>query len=205
MATRRLRVGSGVCLIIERDPITTAKQVASIDQLSGGRVEFGIGAGWNLEEMANHGTDPRERFAVFGERIEAMKSMWTEDEATYHGQHVNFERIWIWPKPTQRPYPPILVGGHGKRVLERVHSYGDGWMATHRAGAIDRINELRAGDTDRRMTVTVSGVPADPRVLDMYAAAGVDRVNFWVPSAPRGPVERALDEYERAIAEHRGE
>src|SRR3954447_15499548 len=98
-ATRRLRVGSGVCLVVERDPIVTAKEVASVDVLSGGRLELGVGAGWNREEMANHGTDPRTRMAVLRERIEAMLQIWTQDEATYHGEHVNFERIWSWPKP----------------------------------------------------------------------------------------------------------
>lgn len=111
--TRRLRIVSGICLVIERDPIITAKEVASIDALSGGRVEFGVGAGWNREEMANHGTDPRLRMAVLAERVQAMKAIWTEDEATFKGKHVSFERIWSWPKPAQRPHPPVLVGGYG--------------------------------------------------------------------------------------------
>ena len=105
-ATSRLRVGSGVCLVIERDPIITAKEVASVDFMSGGRFEFGVGAGWNREEMANHGTDPRVRMAVMRERIEAMKAIWTSDEASYAGEHVSFDRIWSWPKPAQRPHPP---------------------------------------------------------------------------------------------------
>src|ERR1700677_433735 len=119
-ATSRLRVGSGICLVIERDPIITAKEVASIDHLSGGRFEFGVGAGWNREEMENHGTDPRVRMAVMVERIEAMKAIWTQDEASYRGRHVSFERIWSWPKPAQRPHPPVLVGGNGPTVLDRV-------------------------------------------------------------------------------------
>ena len=109
-ATSRLRVGSGICLIIERDPIVTAKEVASVDHLSGGRMEFGVGAGWNREEMQNHGTDPRTRMALMRERVEAMKAIWTQEEASYAGEYVTFDRIWSEPKPAQRPHPPVLVG-----------------------------------------------------------------------------------------------
>src|SRR5207248_8652026 len=118
--TRDLRVGTGICLLNERDPITTAKAIATLDRLSGGRFLFGVGAGWNREEMENHGTDPRRRLAVMRERIEAMKEIWTEDEASYRGEFVNFERIWAWPKPVQKPHPPVMVGGNGKRVIDRV-------------------------------------------------------------------------------------
>jgi probable F420-dependent oxidoreductase len=116
-ATSKLRVASGICLVTERDPIVTAKEVASVDDLSGGRMEFGVGAGWNREEMLNHGTDPRTRMALMAERVEAMKAIWTQDEASYHGSYVDFERIWSWPKPAQRPHPPVLVGGNGPTVL----------------------------------------------------------------------------------------
>src|SRR5207302_6113165 len=127
-ATERLRVGTGICLVVERDPITTAKEVASLDRLSGGRFLFGVGAGWNVEEMRNHGTDASRRFGLMRERIEAMKAIWTQDEASYHGRYVNFDRIWCWPKPAQRPHPPVLVGGNAPRVLDRVVKYGDHWM-----------------------------------------------------------------------------
>ena len=130
-ATSRLRVGSGICLVVERDPIITAKEVASVDYLSGGRFEFGVGAGWNREEMANHGTDPRRRMALLRERVEAMKAIWTSDEASYAGEYVAFERIWSWPKPAQRPHPPILVGGNGPGVLDRVLAFGDAWFPNH--------------------------------------------------------------------------
>ena len=116
-ATSRLRVGTGVCLVIQRDPIITAKETASADYLSGGRFEFGVGAGWNREEMANHGTDPRKRMAVLRERVEAIKAIWTTDEASYSGEFVQFDRIWSWPKPAQRPHPPVIVGGEGPTVL----------------------------------------------------------------------------------------
>jgi probable F420-dependent oxidoreductase len=203
-ATTRLRVGSGICLVVERDPITTAKEVASVDYLSGGRFEFGVGAGWNREEMANHGTDPRQRMAVMRERVEAMKEIWTSDEASYAGEYVKFERIWSWPKPAQRPHPPVLVGGDGPGVLDRVLAFGDAWMPNHGpSGILTRAAELRSR-ADRFVSLQVMGVPADPAVFEAYAAAGFDRVVHWLPSAGRGVVERALDGYEAAIAEFTG-
>ena len=203
-ATSRLRVGSGICLLVERDPITTAKEVASVDHLSGGRFLFGIGAGWNREEMANHGTDPRRRMAVLRERVEAMKVIWTCEEASYAGEHVAFERIWSWPKPAQWPHPPVLVGGNGPGVLDRVLSFGDAWFPNHSDDVLRRAADLRAR-ADRPVGLMVMGVPADAKVLEAYAAAGFQRAVHWLPSAPRGPVERALDRYETAIAELYGE
>jgi len=203
-ATSRLRVGSGVCLVIERDPIITAKEVASVDHLSGGRLEFGVGAGWNREEMENHGTDPRRRMAVLRERVEAMKQIWTQDEATYHGEHVSFDRIWSWPKPAQRPHPPVLVGGLGPTVHERVLAFGDAWFPNHAPTVLERARELRAR-ADRHVDLMVMSVPADPRVLEQYQQAGFQRVVHWLPSYPRGPVERALEEWESAIADLHGE
>src|SRR5437588_3687902 len=141
-ATERILLATGICLVIERDPITTAKEVASLDRLSEGRFLFGVGAGWNLEEMENHGTDPRRRFSLMRERIEAMKAIWTEDEASYHGELVDFDPIWSWPKPVQKPHPPVLVGGNGERVLERVVAFGDEWMPNRVAGLRERIQEL---------------------------------------------------------------
>jgi probable F420-dependent oxidoreductase len=203
-ATSRLRVGSGVCLVIQRDPIITAKEVASIDFLSGGRFEFGVGGGWNREEMANHGTDPRRRMNVLRERVEAMKEIWTSDEASYSGEFVNFDRILSWPKPAQRPHPPVLVGGNGPTVGDRVLSFGDAWFPNYSPeGILDRAAELksRAG---RPISLQVMGIPADPKVLETYAAAGFDRAVHWLPSAQRGPVERAFDKFETAIAEYTG-
>jgi probable F420-dependent oxidoreductase len=207
-ATRSLRVGSGICLIIERDPIVTAKVVASIDHLSGGRVDFGVGAGWNREEMANHGTDPKRRFGLMRERVEAMKAIWTEDEASYHGEQVDFDRIWSWPKPAQHPHPPVMVGGNGPKVIDRVLRYGDAWMPQHRHGnAIQRIAELRrrAVEAGRgSIPVVVFGVPAKAAVLAEYEQAGADRAVHWLPAAQRGPVEEALERFEGAVAELRG-
>lgn len=204
-ATTRLRIGSGICLLIERDPITTAKEVASVDFLSGGRVDFGIGAGWNREEMQNHGTDPRHRMAILRERVEAMKAIWTQDEATYHGDHVAFDRIWSWPKPAQRPHPPVLVGGNGPTVIERVLGFGDAWMPNHaRDHIIERSRELKAR-AERSVDLMVMGVPADPRILAEYEEAGFRRAIHWLPSAGRGSVEAALDRFEGAVAEAHGE
>src|SRR5215510_3238680 len=121
--TERIRLGTGICLVVERDPITTAKEVATLDLLSGGRFLFGIGGGWNREEMENHGTDPKQRFKVMRERVLAMKEIWTKEEPSYRGRFVRFDPIWSWPKPVQRPHPPILIGGSGDRVLERVVEY----------------------------------------------------------------------------------
>ena len=205
VATTRLRVGSGICLLIERDPITTAKEVASIDVLSGGRVEFGVGAGWNREEMANHGTDPRKRMAILRERVEAMKAIWTQDEATYQGDHVAFERIWSWPKPAQRPHPPVIVGGNGPTVLDRVLSFGDAWMPNYMPeGLVERAEELVAR-AERPVDLMVMGIPADPRALELFERAGFRRALYWLPSANRGPVESSLERLETAVAELHGE
>lgn len=203
-ATTKLRVGSGICLVIERDPIITANEVASVDHLSGGRFEFGVGAGWNREEMRNHGTDPRKRMAIMAERIEAMKAIWTQHEASYTGEHVAFERILSYPKPAQRPHPPVLVGGGGPTVLDRVLAFGDAWFPNHGSGIFERIEQLRAR-ADRPVEVHVIGVPADPRELERVRDAGVRRALHWLPSGARGPVERALERWEAAIAELNGE
>jgi probable F420-dependent oxidoreductase len=201
-ATSRLRVGSGICLVVERDPIVTAKEVASVDHLSGGRLEFGVGAGWNREEMANHGTDPRTRMRLMHERVDAMKAIWTQDEASYHGRFVDFERIWSWPKPAQRPHPPVLVGGNGPGAIDRAAAFGDAWFPNFaRGGVLERIPEAR----ERGIPVTVMGVPADAGVLEQLREAGVQRVVRWVPSAGRSVIERALERFEAAVAELNGE
>lgn len=206
-ATSSLRVGSGICLVVERDPIHTAKAVASVDHLSGGRFEFGVGAGWNREEMANHGTDPRVRMTVLRERVEAMQAIWTSDEASYHGQYVDFDRIWSWPKPAQRPYPPVLVGGNGPTVFDRVLAVGDVWFPNYAPeGVLERIPELRAraAEAGREIPVYLMGVPADAAALERCREAGVARAVHWLPSANRGVVEPALERWERAFAEING-
>jgi probable F420-dependent oxidoreductase len=203
-ATERIKVGTAICLLVERDPITTAKEVASLDRLSGGRFIFGIGAGWNLDEMRNHGTDPERRFALLRERVEACKTIWTEEEASYHGEFVDFERIVCRPAPLQQPHPPILVGGSGPRVHERVLAYGDGWFPNRIPPddhMIARIEELqRLGEQAGRgaIPVTLQIPPRDPAVLERYEEAGVTRVVHMLragDAAEPGSAERKLDEW----------
>jgi probable F420-dependent oxidoreductase len=205
--TTRLRVGTGICLVNERDPITTAKLVSSLDDLSGGRFEFGVGAGWNREEMRNHGTDPRTRMRLVGERVQAMKEIWTNAAASYHGEFVDFDEIWQWPKPAQRPHPPVLVGGGGPTVLDRVLAFGDAWFPNWGEVANDvedRVAELRSR-AERPIDVMAMGVPADPAVLERCERLGMTRVVRWLPSHGRGPVEAALGRWEAAIADHLGD
>ena len=195
-ATEKLLVGTGVCLVIERDPIITAKEVASVDVVSGGRFLFGVGAGWNLEEMQNHGTDPRRRFSLLRERIEAMKAIWTEDEAEYHGERVDFEPIWCWPKPLQKPHPPILVGGNAEKALERVVVFGDEWMPNRVTGLTEKIAALgRLAEQAGRdpIPITLYGAKPDPDRIERGEKAGVHRCVFFVPPAGAGETERALD------------
>ena len=207
MATERLLLATGICLVIERDPITTAKEVASLDHVSGGRLLFGVGAGWNEEEMENHGTDPRQRFGVMHERIEAMKAIWTEDEAQYHGRYVNFDPIWSWPKPVQKPHPPILVGGNGPKVLDRVLAYGDEWMPNG-LGDEERFFARVAGLQERAraagrdsIPVTFSGAPGKPDLIARLANAGIHRCVFYVRPAPAGEIERQVDKRAALVEE----
>ncbi len=183
--------------MIERDPIITAKEVASLDRLSGGRFLFGVGAGWNLEEMENHGTDPHRRFSLMRERVEAMKAIWTQDEVEYHGEHVDFDPIWSWPKPVQQPYPPVLVGGNGPKVLERVVAFGDEWMPNRVTGLTDRVAELNrlAAEAGRDpIPVTLSGARPDPELIERGEQVGVHRCSFYIDPADAGETERQLDE-----------
>ena len=203
-ATERLRLGTGICLIVERDPIVTAKAVASLDFLSGGRFEFGIGGGWNREEMRNHGTDPRRRFSIMRERILAMKEIWTNDEPEFHGEHVDFDALWSWPKPVQDPHPPVLVGGIGEKVLDRVLDYGDEWMP-NRAEPEElapRIAELRER-AGRHVPVSYYAAPPEDDFIERLAAAGVDRALLDVPSEGADTVLPLLERYAELAARHR--
>jgi probable F420-dependent oxidoreductase len=198
--TRELRVGTGICLVVERDPITTAKAAATLDFLSSGRFLFGVGAGWNLEEMRNHGTDPKRRFTLMKERVEAIKAIWTKDEASYNGEFVEFDRIWAWPKPVQKPHPPVMVGGNGRQALDRVLAYGDEWLPEPEDGLVYRMYELqaRARESDRSpVPITVYG--ADPADAERYAQAGAHRCVYWLPA--RGPEDtvRRLEELARWV------
>jgi probable F420-dependent oxidoreductase len=205
-ATERLRIGTGICLVIERDPITLAKEVASVDFISGGRFLFGIGAGWNLEEMENHGTNPAQRWKLLRERVQAMKAIWAEDEAEFHGEFVNFDPIWSWPKPVQKPHPPILVGGDGPRVLQRVVEYGDGWMPipgrsqTPLPERIAELNRLAAEAGRGPIPVSVYGTQPLPEVIQQYAEAGVERCIFWLPATPAEEALPLLDRWAELAA-----
>jgi probable F420-dependent oxidoreductase len=204
-ATTTLRMGTGICLVVERDPITTAKEVASVDMISGGRFEFGVGAGWNKEEMRNHGTDPDTRFGLMRERIEAMKEIWTHDEAEYHGKHVDFDPIWSWPKPVQDPHPPILVGGTGPKALDRVLRFGDVWMPNRIAEPAwlkDRIAELRER-AGRHFPVTYFGADATDEFIDAIADAGVDRALLQLPDENPDTVLGLVEQYAELAARHR--
>jgi probable F420-dependent oxidoreductase len=200
-------VGSGICLVVERDPIVTAKEVASIDYLSGGRFDFGVGAGWNREEMRNHGTDPRTRMRLMADRIAAMKAIWTQDEASYEGEFVTFERIWSWPKPVQRPHPPVLVGGNGPGTEDRVLAFGDEWLPqsgplADMAEFRQRVTALRqrAADAGRgRIPVTVFGAPPDKGLLAEFAAAGADRCLLALAHLDASQTLATLDDWVRLI------
>jgi alkanesulfonate monooxygenase SsuD/methylene tetrahydromethanopterin reductase-like flavin-dependent oxidoreductase (luciferase family) len=166
-------------------------------------VDFGVGAGWNREEMRHHGTDPRRRFAVLRERVLAMKAIWTEDEPAFHGEHVDFDPIWSWPKPVQRPHPPVLVGGTGPRVLDRVLEYGDGWIPNTMDldDLAARTAELR-DRAGRRVPVTYFGARADPATVERLDAAGVDRALFMLPSAPEAEVLARIERCAELAARH---
>ena len=199
VVTERIGLGTGVCLVVERDPIATAKAAASVDRLTGGRLLFGVGAGWNEEEMRNHGTDPRRRFSIMRERVEAIKEIWTSEEASYHGEHVDFDRIWCWPKPVADPHPPVIVGGHGKKVLDRVLAFGDEWMPNRigdDAKISARIARLRRmGEEAGRgpIPTTLANATTDPEVLELYEESGVHRALFWVRQGDESDLERRLD------------
>ena len=204
--TERLMLGTGICLVIERDPITLGKEVASLDFISGGRVLFGIGGGWNREEMENHGTDPTRRWKVLRERIEAMQQIWTEDAAEYHGEFVDFDPIWQWPKPVQKPHPPVIIGGDGANTLQRVVRYGDGWMPIGRRAdfkaRIDELNRLSAEAGRADIPVTIFGAAPKPDVIDAYAEAGVERLLFHLPPAPRDEVLPLLEQRAELARQH---
>jgi probable F420-dependent oxidoreductase len=208
LATTRLRVGSAICLVPQHEPIGMAKSVASVDHLTGGRFEFGIGAGWNEPEIRNHGIDPAHRFAIMREYVEAMQQIWTHDRAAYHGKFVSFDPIFSWPKPVQTPQPPILIGGAGPRVVDRVLAYGDVWIPNYDERVLQRAAELRSRAADLGKSVKVYVMLSarfDPRVLESLEAAGIERAMLWLPSAGPDRIERAMDAFEAALADLRGE
>lgn len=212
MVTTRLRVATGICLLVERDPIVTAKEVASLDRLSNGRVLFGIGGGWNAEEMENHGTNFRTRWRLLRERVLAMKAIWTQEEAEFHGEFVRFDKLWSYPKPVQRPHPPILMGGDGPTTFDRVVEYCDGWMPIGGRGALpvaDRVAALRrraerAGRDPASLSVSIWGAKPDRGAIEEMERAGVDRAIFNLPCAGADAVLPSLDAYTALIGPGRG-
>lgn len=199
-ATKTLRLGTGICLIPQRDPIVTAKSVASLDRMSGGRFELGIGGGWNVEEMENHGAKYATRFKLMRERMLAMKEIWTKETATFHGEFVNFDAIWCHPKPVQRPHPPILHGGETDHTLRRIVEFCDGWFPRARPDTDPRefIGRLRqVAGTARRdwstLSITVFRAPSDAAKLAKYREAGIQRVLLEIPDLDRDGILKHLD------------
>jgi probable F420-dependent oxidoreductase len=206
-ATTKLRLGTGICLLTERDPIVTAKAVASADLISNGRFELGIGAGWNAEEMANHGTVFETRFRLMADRAKAMKAIWTNDEASYEGEFTRFERIWSWPKPVQKPHPPILLGGNTKHTLRRVMDFGDGWFPFGQRGFDPQVGMQRLRETAeearrdvRSVSTTLFGGEPERAYLDRCRAAGIDRVLLGLPSEAGDAILPLLDKHAALLA-----
>lgn len=198
MVTDHLRLGTAITLVAQRDPVWLAKQVASVDRISGGRFEFGVGFGWNREEMETHGTDPTTRFERVGESIELMRSIWTEDVASFEGEHVSLEPSWSWPKPAQEPHPPILVGtGVGPKGLGVVFDHADGWMPFGRSfsRAVRTFTEEagRRGVDPADWTLTAYGVEPTMAALEETAELGAQRALFDVDAVPPGEVLAELD------------
>ncbi len=200
--TTDLKLGTGICLMAQRDPIVTAKSVASLDMMSGGRFVFGLGGGWNKDEMAQHGTRYEDRFKILRERVLAMKSFWADEEGSFDGEFVILEKSWAWPEPVQKPHPPILLGGETVHTLRRVVDYCDGWLPRGRFGydmakGMAELKEVAdaAGRDMASLQVTVFGPAAEPEVLDKCREAGANRVLLTLPSADRDSILRRLDDF----------
>ena len=212
--TSRIKLGTAICLVPQRDPINCAKEVASLDHISNGRVLFGIGAGWNEPEMRNHGTDPAKRFKVMRERVEAMRALWTNEEAEYHGELEDFDPVWQWPKPVQKPHPPVLVAGAHPNVLKRAVAYGDGWLPVvvpehteQTEGRMTSIAELTEWAPRLRQMadeagkpqpiITTLGMVPNADLLATYEQIGIDRVVLGLTSVP---MEEALQQLQGHVA-----
>jgi probable F420-dependent oxidoreductase len=207
-ATQKLKIGTGVCLVIQRDTIQTAKLVASIDQVSGGRFLFGIGGGWNQDEMEDHGTVYPTRFKKMREQIEAMKAIWTENKPEYHGDIVNFDTMMIWPKPVQKPHPPVIIGGMFPHAARRALRYGDGWIPHSRRPQYEDVTDFlpqfrqlaaEAGRDPATVPITVWGVGEAVDRLQRYRDQGVARVVVSLPSEPAEKTLPTLDRWASLI------
>jgi probable F420-dependent oxidoreductase len=199
--TKRIKLATGICLVIQRDPIHTAKEVSTVDRLSTGRFLFGIGAGWNAEEMADHGTAFDTRFKLMRERVLAMKEIWTKDKAKFAGKFVQFDEMWQWPKPAQKPHPPVIIGGGFPHAAKRAIAYGDGWIPIggRQLDPLEVLPQFRkmakeAGRDPASLSFTIFAGPRDPEVLKQYRDAGVDRVVLMLPPKERDAVLPMLDQ-----------
>ncbi len=202
MATRKLMIGTGICLVAQRDPIQTAKLVASLDHVSGGRFLFGVGNGWNQDEMENHGTVFATRHKLARENIEAMKAIWTQSKAEYHGEFVNFDPMMAWPKPVQKPHPPVIVGGAFPYSARRAIRYGDGWIPQAARGGYSEIADMiprfremaaEAGRDPKSIEITVWFPKPDADLMQRYADLGVARVVFNLESEKADKVMPVID------------
>jgi probable F420-dependent oxidoreductase len=211
--TTTLKLGTGVCLIAQRDPIQTAKSVASLDQVSGGRLVFGIGNGWNQDEMENHGTVFASRHKLARERVEAMKVIWTQDAAEYHGEFVDFGPMAAWPKPLQKPHPPILIGGAFPYSARRAVRYGDGWMPQATAGNKTPLTDLipafrkmaaEAGRDPAAMQIVMGAQPPDVALIGQYQGLGVNIVYPSLPSEREDAILPLLDRWVAVMREVNG-
>jgi len=205
-ATKHIRLATGISLLIERDTITMAKTLATLDLLSNGRAILGVGGGWNREEAEHHGVEWSQRFQKLEEQITAIKVIWANEEASFHGEHVRFDPIWSWPKPIQRPHPPIVLGGETDHTLRRVIKHCDGWLPRARnpetvVRGITRLNEL-AQEADRdpeSISVNVFAPRPDAELIDRFKSMGVARIVLWLPPEDRDSVSRRLDGYTRFL------
>ncbi len=206
-ATSRIRIGTGICLVIERDPITLAKECASLDVISGGRFVLGIGAGWNREEMENHGANYPKRWQELREKILAMRAIWTQDEAEFHGDFVNFDPIWCWPKPVTAGGPPVWLGANSKWCFDRVAEYCDGWMPIGGPGSGGIANLRAAAERANRpfedITLALFGAPTKEEELAGRIEQGFTELVFGLPQTGEDDVLRVLDKHAALAAKFR--
>ena len=203
--TSKIELFTGIALLIQRDPIITAKEASSIDVISGGRFVLGVGAGWNIEELSDHGTNPKTRGALLDERIEAIKALWTSEPAEYHGKYVDFEPSFMRPKPVQKPHPPIFIGGASDATVKRVLRHDAGWIANPFPPEVlaKRIKQLRDG-AGHDVPLAMFGTPADPDYWSAVEELGFGRLALLLPSAPLDESLKALDEYAALVQKYRG-
>jgi len=202
--TQRLQIGTGICLVPEHHPITLAKRIASLDSLSNGRFLFGVGAGWNREELENHGVRYEERWAVLREYVLAMKAMWTQKDAEYHGKFVDFDPVWVEPKPARKPHPPVFIGAQSKWAIRRVVEYGDGWFPIAVPNFAEQMQQLddeckKAGRNRAEIDVTAISMVADKAALAQLAKLGVNRVLVSLPTVNEADSLRWADDNAKVV------